>query len=163
MGRLSGVSWPSYLIVLSLSIFAILMIWLIRCIIRYNDNELPSDEEIWSADMCDVSGGISLFIIVSVVGIVYVCSSSPQHVVLITDSHELLSADLPLHITPVQRWRKKRPQIPLRQEVPVISKIHLQVIAPDVPTDLDLIRSTFATAERKHTSHIKDPFAPILF
>lgn len=157
MGRLSHVTWPSYIVVLSLATLALLLVWFARGMVRYMDTERPPEEEIWSADAYDVTAGLALFVIVAFIGIVVACSSSPQNIVLISDSIDLLSSDLPAHITRVQQWTGKDPPIKRETAVPLHSPGYSQ---PGLDsTSHQLTPGAFdVEGVTMSTSYMKDPF-----
>ena len=99
------ITWQAFLIVLSLSTLSLVLVYTLRCLIRYVDEEYYTNEDMWTADRYDFLGGIALFILVALTGIISFHSMRPRNVVLISDSPELLSSNLPYYVTPVMKWK----------------------------------------------------------
>jgi hypothetical protein len=171
MARLrANVSWSSYTIVLSLATLALLPVWLIRCLVRYADHHRPADEEVWDADWFDVAGGVSIFVLVALVGVIASSSSPPQPVLLVTDSVEVLSSNLPAHVTSVQRWRRE--QHSPSPSTPSVLAVHARPAPASIPIAIHMPKVSVAmfaspapphqTPQRSHFNiHDSDPFAPL--
>lgn len=145
---LPSMQW-SYCLVLSASVFACLLVWIVRCIVRYFEDE--DSEDVWSADWLDVTCAIGFFVLIAAIGIVISHIPYPQRTVLIASSDVLASADLPEHVTPIQRWRTATPAV----------KFNEAAETPGMLRKLETPQVIILTPPTRSNRAATGPFAPI--
>ena len=152
MGLFRTFRWSSYLLLLSVSTIALLIVWFSRSIVRLC---VPDEQDgpVWTADFYDVGAGVALFVLVALVGTVVMFANSRQPILLVSD---VLYTNLPSHITPVQRWRPKPPPPP----PPPVPPPQLPLHTPPVKVMVTVTRVVGEHAKRKRSV---DPFAPLAF
>ena len=92
MGRCRNVQWPTMLLVLVLGIFAGMLVWLVRALVRLNERPAEDTQNIWCWDWYDVFFFSLLFILVVMVGVVVSCKLKQRSIYVTTEIPASLSS-----------------------------------------------------------------------
>ncbi len=124
-------TWTIFFAILAAGIFAMLIVWFIRSIIRLVENDPEVD--VWAADRFDVSAGVCLFIVTVLVGVLIANARSPQKLIIF--SSQVQGSDLQLR----SQGTVSPPQLLTPQGLPALQSSRAVVARGESFTELQML------------------------